>query len=93
MKFQGSESVFSSIVLGKIKTKHTLKKGLVVITVYGTGRGTKTDEFTESFHMAVDPQAPLRRMVPISGNVHAFHTIWPSSFHIFNHSHYTKIAT
>ena len=33
------------LVLRKIKTRHTLKKALVVIT----GQGTKTDEFSEKF--------------------------------------------
>ena len=67
-----------SIVLRKIKTRHTLKKALVVIPVYGTGQGTKTDEFSERFQMAVDPHTLPLRMVPITGNhVHAFHTIWP----------------
>ena len=39
----------STIVLRKIKTRHTLKKALVVITVNGTGHATKSDEFSEKF--------------------------------------------
>ena len=41
----------------EIKTRHTLKKALVVIPVWGTGQGTKTDEFLEQFQTAVDPTA------------------------------------
>ena len=43
----GSGYISSTIVLRKIKTRHALKKALVVITVYGTGHATKLDEFSE----------------------------------------------
>ena len=61
---------------GRVAAPNRMKK---VIPVYGTGQGTKTDEFSERFQMAVDPHTLPLRMVPITGNhVHAFHTIWPS---------------
>ena len=37
------------VFLRKIKTRHTLKKAIVVVPVLGTGQGTKTDEFSENF--------------------------------------------
>ena len=45
--FRVQGKFFSTIVLRKIKTRHTLKKALV--PVYGTCQGTKTDEFSEKF--------------------------------------------
>ena len=54
----------------KIKTTHTLKKALVVIPVYGTGQGTKSDEFLERFQTAVDPH-PHPSEWSLSHHVHA----------------------
>ena len=56
-------STISTIVLRKIKTRHTLKKALVVIPVLGTGHATKSDDFLERFQTAVDPHPPPLRMV------------------------------
>ena len=84
---------FSTIVLRKIKTRHTLKKALVVIQAWGTGHATKSDEFSQRFQRQLTP--PLR-MVHISRNhVHAFHCVWPSQLlaHMQPYQLKKKIAT
>ena len=82
--------MFSTFVLRKIKTRHTLKKDLVV---YGAGHGTKLDEFSERLQ---PPPSPLR-MVPISGNhVHTCMRfilfVHHTSSHICNHIYHKKFA-
>ena len=45
----------------------------------GTGQGTKTDEFSEKFQTAFDPNTPPLKTILFSGNhVYVFHNILPS---------------
>ena len=46
----------------KIKTRHTLKKALVAIPVYGTGHANKSDEFWERFQTDVDPHPHISEL-------------------------------
>ena len=80
---------FNNCIEKKIKTKHTLKKALVVIPVFGTG-------YQNWWIFGKVPNGrwpPPLRMVPISGNhVHAFHTIWPSYLLCYSYPIFLRIA-
>ena len=84
---------FSTIVLGKIKTRRNLKKALLVIPVYKTGQGAKADEFLERFQTAVDPH-PHPSEWTLSLEIMCMHFILfghHTSSHICNHICHKKL--
>ena len=78
----------------KIKTRHTLKEALVVITVYGTGHATKSDEFLERYQTILDPH-PHPSEWSLSLEIMYMHFISGphTSLRICNHIHYKEFAT
>ena len=67
----------TKIVSRKIKTRHTSKKALVVITVWGTGHASKSDEFSERFQTVVDLH-PSEWSPSLEMCMHFILHIWPS---------------